>query len=169
MPQFDPSTFASQAFWLIICFGALYFIVWRLLLPKLSDIFEARQGKIEDDLSRAEKLKSEAEEVLQAYQSSLETARSDAQASLKVATDELAAEAAKQIEAQGAELAKRGKEAEARIVAAKIEALGNIKAVAAESAGLVVTRLIGLSVGEDDLAKAVDAASQGAASQGEAD
>lgn len=168
MPQFDPNTFATQAFWLIVCFGALYVIVWRLLLPKLSDIFEARQGKIEDDLTRAEKLKAEAEEVLRDYRSSLEKARAEAQSSLKAAADELAAEAARQVEVQGTALTKRGKDAEARIAAAKAEALGNVKAVAAESAGLAVSRLIGVAVGEDELAKAVDAA-QGGSGQGGSD
>lgn len=168
MPQFDPNTFATQAFWLIVCFGALYVIVWRLLLPKLSDVFEARQGKIEDDLTRAEKLKAEAEEVLRDYRSSLEKARAEAQSSLKAAADELAAEAARQVEVQGTALTKRGKDAEARIAAAKAEALGNVKAVAAESAGLAVSRLIGVAVGEDELAKAVDAA-QGGSGQGGSD
>ena len=167
MPQFDPNTFATQAFWLIVCFAALYVIVWRLLLPKLSDIFEARQRYIEDDLTRAEKLKAEAEEVLRDYRSSLEKARAEAQSSLKAVADELAAEAARQIEVQGAALTERGKDAEARIAAAKAEALGNVKAVAAESAGLAVSRLIGVTVGEDELAKAVDAARGGAGQAGQ--
>lgn len=158
MPQFDPSSFPSQLFWMALVFISLYLILWRAVLPRISSVLEQRQEKIEDDLSRAEKLKAEAESVLADYNKALEEARAKAQADLKAAADAMAGTAAQRNEAFTAELAARTKEAEARIAEAKSEALGNLKAVAAESAAAATARLIGVEVGEAEVGKAIDQA-----------
>ena len=161
MPQFDPSTFATQIFWLLVCFTALYFILWKAVIPRISDVLQVRQEKIEDDLARAEKLKSEAEAVREAYQQAMDEARAKAQGDLKAAADELAAEAAKKTNELMAELAEKGNESEARIKAAQDEALANIQTIAAETARLAAQRLIGVEVSEAAAKKAVSE-SQGA-------
>ena len=155
MPQFDPSTISSQLFWLAITFVALYLILWKAVLPRISAVLEARQDKIEDDLGRAEKLKVEAEEVLADYHKSLDEARTKAQADLKEATDAMAAEAAKRQEAFGQELAGRIGDAELRIAKAKQEALESLNSVAAESAAAAAARLIGLQISEAEAEKVV--------------
>lgn len=155
MPQFDPSTIATQLFWLAITFIALYLILWKAVLPRIASVLEARQDKIEDDLGRAEKLKADAEEVLADYHRSLDEARAKAQADLKEATDAMAAEAAKRQEAFGQELAGRIGDAELRIAKAKEDALESLNAVAAESAAAATARLIGLQVTTDEAAKVV--------------
>ena len=33
MPQLDPSTFGSQLFWLLVCFGALYMVLSFIVIP----------------------------------------------------------------------------------------------------------------------------------------
>ena len=60
MPQFDPSTFSSQLFWLLICFLVLYWIVAKFAVPRIGDILEQRGRVVQDDLDRAESLKGEA-------------------------------------------------------------------------------------------------------------
>ena len=52
-PQFDPSTFTPQLFWLAVTFGVLFFAMWRFALPRLSNIMEARQQRIDADLDKA--------------------------------------------------------------------------------------------------------------------
>ena len=105
MPQFDPSTFSTQIFWLVLTFLALYLVLWKVVLPRISSVLEQRQEKIEDDLGRAEKLKAEAEEVLADYKKSLDEARAGALADLKAAADEMAAVAAERQASFNAELA----------------------------------------------------------------
>ena len=56
MPQFDFATFLPQIFWLLICFGVLYFCVSKIILPRISSIVHAREGKINRNLNSAEKL-----------------------------------------------------------------------------------------------------------------
>ena len=56
MPQFDFATFLPQIFWLLICFGVLYFCVSKIILPRISSLVQARDGKINRNLNSAEKL-----------------------------------------------------------------------------------------------------------------
>ena len=156
MPQFDPTTFSTQIFWLVLTFLALYLVLWKVVLPRISNVLEQRQEKIEDDLGRAEKLKSEAEEVLADYKKSLDEARATAQADLKAAADEMAAVAAERQASFNAELAAKTNEAEARIAKAQEEALGNLKSVAVEAASDATARLIGVELAEAEVQAAVD-------------
>ena len=38
MPQFDPSTFGPQLFWLLVTFVTLYLLMSRLVLPRITDV-----------------------------------------------------------------------------------------------------------------------------------
>ena len=51
MPQFDPATFPTQIFWLLVSFVGLYLILWKLVIPRITDVLAMRQEKIEDDLA----------------------------------------------------------------------------------------------------------------------
>ena len=71
MPQFDPSTFSSQIFWLIISFFVLYWVVARFAIPRIGGILEQRARVVQDDLDRAESLKTEAEQALADYEAAM--------------------------------------------------------------------------------------------------
>ena len=47
MPQLDTSTFTSQLFWLVVCFFSMMFIMSKFIIPKIADIMEQRQRKID--------------------------------------------------------------------------------------------------------------------------
>src|ERR1051326_6967262 len=79
-PPFQKDTFASQLVWFAITFVALYLIASRLALPRIGSIFEARRGKVGEDLAHAERLRGESEGALAAYEKSLADARGRAQA-----------------------------------------------------------------------------------------
>ena len=65
MPQLDQmDTFASQIFWLVVTFTFLYLIVWRTALPRISDVIQERQRRIEEDLLKAEDLKRDGANAL---------------------------------------------------------------------------------------------------------
>jgi F-type H+-transporting ATPase subunit b len=157
MPQFDSSTFASQIFWLVVTFVALYFVLARTVLPKIGQVLEARQGRIDDDLERATHLEQEAKEALAAYEAALEAARAEAQTVVREAAEEMDAEAAKRHEELGEKLAAEVKAAEARISGARDEALANIRQVASETAQAATRRLIGVEVEETRAEAAVAA------------
>jgi len=156
MPQFDPSTFTPQLFWLVLTFSVLFVAMWRHALPRLSGILEARRQRIASDLEKAAAFKAEAEQVAAEYEKALTEARDKAAAALKQAGAELAAEAAKRHESFGKELAARTGEAEQRIAAARDQALGNIKTVAEETAGAATAKLIDVEPSSDQLRDAVE-------------
>ena len=60
MPQLDTSTFTSQLFWLVVCFFSMMFIMSKFIIPKIADIMEQRQRKIDGYLNKAADLKEQA-------------------------------------------------------------------------------------------------------------
>ena len=78
MPQLDPTWFASQVFWLVLTFAALYFVVSRMALPQLQDIVARRKQTVASDLERAQNLQAQAEKARQDYERTLADARSRA-------------------------------------------------------------------------------------------
>ena len=145
MPQFDVPTFPAQIFWLIVTFVILYLLMTRIALPKVGQALDERRNRIEGDLDKAEQLKKEAEEALQAYERMLSDARTRAQLLLKTMTDKAAEEAAAKQAELAERMAKATKEAEARIDAARDRALGEIRSIAVGAAEAAAARLIGVS------------------------
>ena len=155
MPQFDPSTFASQVFWLVVLFAVFYFLMARVALPRISGVLEERQNKIEDDLLRAEKLRKEAEEVLNEYESALSNARGKAREIIAEASRQASEEAGKRQEVFAGELAERTRKAEAAISEAKKDALANLRELAEEVAGLATGKLLGEKPSPEKITEAV--------------
>ena len=143
MPQLEVSTFVPQLFWLAITFILLFLLMWKVGLPRVGGLIEARRKRIDDDLARAAQLKDEAEAALAAYQQTLATARAQAQAAVKETTDRLAAEAAERQRQLGESLAQQVAAAERDIVAAKQRALAEMHEVAVEVARSVTEKVIG--------------------------
>lgn len=155
MPQFNPEWFASQIFWLVITFVALYFLMSRIALPRVAQILQERQEKVEDDLAKAETLRKEAQEVYEAYEQSLAEARAEAQKVLREAQDDIAKHQAERHEAFSHELNQKVQEAEDRIGTAKQEALDNLQSVAAEVAQSAALKLMGGKIGKQKAEAAV--------------
>ena len=115
MPQLDPSTFGTQLFWLFVAFTVLFLIVWKVALPRITDVREVRQNRIDDDLDKASGMKAEAESVLEAYEQALAAATNEAQELQRQAAAKLAAERARLQEDLAQTLSERAREAEDRI------------------------------------------------------
>ncbi len=146
MPQLDPSTFASQLFWLAVTFGLFLLIVWRVALPKIGRVLEDRRERIERDIARAGDIKSEAEQVLAAYDRLSAESRASAQSLIREEHQRAAAEAAADHDKLGARLNDEITAAESRIAAARKSALTDIAGVAGEIAQSAAERLIGVKI-----------------------
>ena len=157
MPQVDVTTFSSQIFWLVVTFIALFLIMWRVSVPKISDALEARQKRIDDNLARAQELKKEAGAALDAYETSLADARSEAQITLLQANVKLAEEAQGREAELGETLTKRIAESEANIATAMNTAIANIHDVAIEVSASAAQRLTGEVPSVDAASTAVEA------------
>jgi F-type H+-transporting ATPase subunit b len=141
-PPFNPQTFASQLFWLVIAFVLLYVLMAKVAIPRVGAIIENRQKRIDDDIAEAGKLKLQSDEAIATYEKALADARSRAQGIANETRErqQAAADAArKTLEGQlNAKLA----EAEKTIAATKHAAMANVRGIAADAAKAIIERLI---------------------------
>ena len=158
MPQFDPTWFASQVFWLVTIFGILYWVMLRIALPRIGQVIEERAERIAGDLERAKQVRDEAADVLAQYEKVLAEARAEAQMHLRAAQAEVAKESAAGLTRLAGELGQHAAAAEVRIQQAKEAAIAKVRQIAVEVAEAAVGRLAGTSAASGDSARAVDAA-----------
>ncbi|TPW31163.1 F0F1 ATP synthase subunit B [Martelella alba] len=160
-PPFDVSTFPSQFLWLVITFGVLYFLMKRVIVPRVGAILEDRHDRIAQDLDEASRLNSEASAAMAAYERELAAARSKARDIAAAAAEKARAEADAERQKLESELAEKIAGASAHIDAVRAEALAEVGAIAEETTALIVTHLIGGRVAKADVASAVTAAKEG--------
>lgn len=160
MPQLDISTWPTQLIWLAITFGALYFIISRVVIPRTGGVIARRKASIEGDLASAQTLKRETDRAIEAYEAALAEARAEAS---QIAQDtrirlnsEIDGERAKLDSA----LAVRIGEAEKTVQAARTRALADVEEVAAEIAAAIVSELTGARVTKAAAADAVSKAAK---------
>ena len=154
-PPFETEYFPSQLVWLTISFVLLYALMSRIALPRIGGIMAARGKVISDDLAAAERLKEQSNAAQVAYEKALADARSRAQAIASDTREQHARETAdlhKQLDAQ---LHERLTAAEQSIAKSRGAAMGNVKAIAAETASAIVERLIGQRPREEEIAAAL--------------
>lgn len=161
MPQLDPTWFASQIFWLFVCFVALYFMLSKLILPPLLEVMAKRTDVLASDVDMAQRLKSQAEQARQEYEKTLVTARSNAQAVMNEALAEQKAKA----EAKGKELDKQIErklgEAATRIGAQKIQMMNDLNPAVMELTSLIVEKLTQSKPSGDKVETVLRAAAKG--------
>ncbi len=90
MPQLDISTFSPQLIWLFITFGLTFLIVWKVAVPKIDSVLEARQFRIEDNLAKAEEHQKDAQKALEIYEKTLKEAHDKAAEEIRKAKEEIA-------------------------------------------------------------------------------
>lgn len=159
MPQLNQLALVatSQFFWLLLVLGLIYFGIGKAMLPKIQSTVDARDQRITDDLAAAEKARTEADATEEAYRLRMDESRAEAakltataKADGAKATEGRVAEAAAVIQAKAAE-------AEARIRASRTAAVAELEQLAGELAKDIVAKVGGVSVSQDEAAKAVKA------------
>jgi F-type H+-transporting ATPase subunit b len=158
LPQLDVSTYSAQVVWLAITFFILYVLMAKVALPGVGQVLEERQNKIDDNLAKAEELKSQAEAAGLAYEASLSKARTKAHDAIREVKDKASAEAAARQSALHDKLKTQISESEHAIAKARDEALAGIKDVASDVASSVVKKLINETPDDKSVNGAVAAA-----------
>ena len=145
MPQFDPSSFASQLFWLVVTFVALYWVVAKIGIQRIGEVLDQRARVIQDDLNRAAQLKTETDQAIETYEAAMTAARDQAHEHMRTIQAEMKSEAEARTAELSAKVTKRIGEAETRINTAKQAAMDGLTSIAADAARDVVSKLVELS------------------------
>lgn len=152
LPQLNPHDFAPQLIWLAITFGVLYALLSKVALPRIGEVIEKRQQRIQRDLDEAQRLKAETERALNAYEQALAAARGRAGGIAKDMRGKLAAEVEGQRQKIENQLARTLADAEARIAKTKATAMVQVDQIAGETAAAIVDRLVGSVAGKQPAA-----------------
>ena len=158
LPQLDQTKFSSQIIWLFISFAILYLLMSRMALPRIGAVLKERRYKIEDNLQKAETLKTEAAVAAEAYEKVLAEAQASAGEAIRDAREHSAAKAAKLQGEEHARLAGEIEAAEERISQAKDKATAGIRAVSLEVAIAAAKKLTGEKLDSGAIGSAIDAA-----------
>ena len=164
MPQLDFAAWPGQIIWLLVVFAVLYVVLSRTLLPRVGATLQTRSERISGDMAEARRLRDEAEAEAEGVHAQMAEARARAQRTAAEAKAKSAAEAAVRQAALETELGGRLAEAETRIRATRDQAMGQVRGIAVDTAGVIAEKLIGRSPSSADLDQALDAvAASGAA------
>ena len=157
MPQMEFADYVPQIVWLVITFATLYFLMAKLALPRITDILESRQRRLDQDLELAEKLRDEATVALAGYESLMAAAHAKTEIILSEARETLQRETAQRLDALKGQLESKVTESERRIQNTMAQAVDEVVVAASVSARSGVKKLIGFEVSEEQARAAVDA------------
>ncbi len=156
-PPFDAHNFLPQLVWLVIIFGALYWLMSRIALPRVQEILDARRNRIAQDLDSARIMQGDAEAAGRAYEKTLSEAKARAQGLAQQTHDKLHAESEARRQSLEAELNQKLAEAEAKIAETKSRAMSNVEAIARDAATSIVQHITGATPSPEQLSAALGA------------
>ena len=157
-PPFDATHLASTLFWLAVTFGVLYYLMSKIALPRVAEILETREAKIDGDLKAASTMQEKAKAAGESYEKLLADARAGAQATAQQARDSAVAASEQKRKAVEAETQQKIAVSEASIASARDKAMANVGDIATEAATAIVARITGIAPKADDVKRAVAAA-----------
>jgi len=146
MPQLNPEFWASQIFWLVLIFSALYMTIWKIFLPKITDSIENRKSKVINDLNEAQKLKENAEKKLNEYNQIIENTKKEAKKIIEDNKKKLEADINKKKQKFSEEINKELLEAENEIKNLKKNSTVSINKIAVEISRELVKKIIGTEI-----------------------
>jgi len=160
MPQLNPEFWFSQTFWLILVFTILYLIIWKRILPKITDNLENRKKTISSDLEEAQNLKKLAEERYKEYKKLINDAKNESgkiisENKLKLDQDLNN----KKMEIQK-EIDREINEVEKEIKNFKKKSLESVSKISKEISSEVIKKILNTEINESNLAAIVEEISQ---------
>ena len=151
LPQLNVPDMPPQLIWLALTFSFLYLILSRITLPRIASVIEERQTRIQRDLDEAERLKSETDEAINAYEQEMAEARARAKAIARETHEKLADELGKERAAADAEIASRISDAQGRILQTKENAMRQVGAIATNTAAELMKKLAGVEASQAEI------------------
>lgn len=141
MPQLDPATFDNQIFWLLVSLVAIFMILTRVALPRISATLAMRRGTIGGDLAAAESLRAQAREAQGAYDKALADARAESARITAQTRTEIQAQLDTELALADARIDAKSAESALALRQIEAEAAGSVEAVARDAARAILETL----------------------------
>ena len=146
MPQLNPDYWVSQIFWVILIFGTLYVILWRIILPKINVNLENRKSQILTDLNDAQKFEDQSKEKLSEYNQILNQAKQEAKKILDGTRKKINRDIESKKNQFNLEIKKEIEKAEKEIKIIKLSSIEDINKIAIETSSEIIRKIIGTEV-----------------------
>jgi F-type H+-transporting ATPase subunit b len=143
MPQFDIAQWPGEIVWALVIFGALYWLLAKIFLPRVAAGIDEREDRISGEIGEARRLREEAQGKLDIAAGELGLAKARARAVAEEAIAEAKSAGRARRADEDAKLAATLAEADGEIDRARDEAMAHVRAIAAEIAVAMVARLTG--------------------------
>ena len=156
MPQLNTEFWASQIFWLILIFSILYIIIWKIFLPKITDIIENRKFKIISDLNETQKLKENAEKKLSEYNKIIEDTKKEAKRIIEDNKKKLEIDIKNKKQKFNEEIEKELMSVEKEIKSLKKSSISSINKIAVEVSSEVIKQLVGTGVNMSNVSAIIE-------------
>ena len=156
MPQLNPEFWASQIFWLILIFSILYIIIWKIFLPKITDIIENRKSRIIGDLNETQKLKENAEKKLSEYNKIIEDTKKEAKKIIEDNKKKLENDIKSKKQKFNEEIEKELMSVEKEIKSLKKTSISNINRIAVEISSEIVNQIVETKVNASNVSAIVE-------------
>ena len=155
MPQLNPEFFVSQLFWLVVTFSFLLVFLWRISLPRISNVLEKRERKINEDLTTAKELQNEAEKIQDTIENQIKQARSDASEMIKNSLTSLQEKSQVELKKLDKELDKKIDESAKAIQKSKKQSKTQIENQINEITKLTLSKVSSFKVTDDEIKSAI--------------
>lgn len=155
MPQLNSATFVSQIFWLIVCFSLMWFFVAKLIVPKIADIVQRRQRKIDDCIAAADNFRQTAEDLVLRYDGAIKKAEQAAALSWTEAKNQFEEEAKKMRSEMTARLQERMAKNEKELSKIEADVKGQVSSLAVDLALKVLHKMEIGTISKEQVEKAL--------------
>ena len=156
MPQLNPEFWISQIVWLVITFGALYIVLSKVILPKISDNLEIRRSQILENIEIAEKQREESEQKVNEFEKIILNSKIEAKNIFNEARQKVLSDIDKKRSELENSLEQEIVSAEEEIKALNTSSLENIKQIATETSSNLIKQLIGEEISKDNISSIVN-------------
>ena len=157
MPQFEQiEVFQSLAFWSVVSFALLFLLLKKYAFPPILEALEERENKIRTEISDAEKLRQEAQELKDDLEKELKNAHEKANTIVQMAGDESKKIQEKTIQETQAKVRQMQSDAEQEIQIAQNKLLNEIRGYTAALTIAATEKVLKKSLGDEDKKRLID-------------
>ena len=156
MPQLNPEFWISQVFWLIITFGFLFFILSKIILPKVSNNLENRKTQIKENIEIAEKQRLESDNKIKEFEKIILDSKLEAKNYFNKAREKIINDLDKKKLKLETEINSEIQLAEKEIIDLKNNSSKKINSIAVQTCEDIIMKLIGVHVNNSSISAIVE-------------